>query len=426
MPDIEEIISRYSSPSPTPSPMVSPTRTIFSDDANLINDADRNDMNFLHPNSSYSSRQESLQPNSKPIPRPLNIYSPKERTHSPLVGVNFSKEFRNPDANFKPRLSRRTTWADLPDEPEDPSKRPIAETLRRLTRRDTWQDADGPIGRAYELEKLPKDELALTPSRRNRPVADTIRRLSRRITVADPFDTVHPQWTFERTLRAAVERIGGDNGTELSPRICIRWKNVKVYGEDVGSRAQSDAASIFSDLYKSAQGLWRRKCEKEILHGIDGVLNEGEMLLVLGGPSSGCTTLLKTLAGQTEGYTKRKGAIRCSGISLSKVMERFRGSVVYNGAVENHFPELTVGQTLEFAAKTKTPHRRIDGISRAAYAARMKDIVGTAFGLRHTFNTRVGNDFIRGVSGGERRRVTIAEMVSIEIFSSTHQYTNTS
>ncbi|KAF2804985.1 uncharacterized protein BDZ99DRAFT_511487 [Mytilinidion resinicola] len=191
----------------------------------------------------------------------------------------------------------------------------------------------------------------------------------------------------------------------------MRWKNVKVYGEDVGSRAQSDISTVISDLYKSVQGIWRRNPQKEILHGIDGVLNEGEMLLVLGGPGSGCTTLLKTLAGHHGGYSKKKGVIRCSGISITKVMERFRGSVVYNGAVESHFPELTVGQTLDFAAKTKTPHRRIDGISRAEYAARITDIIGTAFGLRHTFQTRVGNDFIRGVSGGERRRVTIAEML---------------
>jgi ABC-type multidrug transport system ATPase subunit len=33
------------------------------------------------------------------------------------------------------------------------------------------------------------------------------------------------------------------------------------------------------------------------------------------------------------------------------------------------------------------------------------------FGLTHTYNTKVGDDFIRGVSGGERKRVSIAEMV---------------
>jgi ATP-binding cassette subfamily G (WHITE) protein 2 (PDR) len=31
------------------------------------------------------------------------------------------------------------------------------------------------------------------------------------------------------------------------------------------------------------------------------------------------------------------------------------------------------------------------------------------YGISHTINTRVGDDFVRGVSGGERKRVTIAE-----------------
>lgn len=39
----------------------------------------------------------------------------------------------------------------------------------------------------------------------------------------------------------------------------------------------------------------------------------------------------------------------------------------------------------------------------------MRDVIMTIFGLSHTLNTKVGNDFIRGVSGGERKRVSIAE-----------------
>lgn len=34
-----------------------------------------------------------------------------------------------------------------------------------------------------------------------------------------------------------------------------------------------------------------------------------------------------------------------------------------------------------------------------------------SFGLLHTMNTFVGNDFIRGISGGERKRVSIAEAI---------------
>jgi ABC-type multidrug transport system ATPase subunit len=37
----------------------------------------------------------------------------------------------------------------------------------------------------------------------------------------------------------------------------------------------------------------------------------------------------------------------------------------------------------------------------------MKDVAMAIFGLTHTYNTKVGNDFVRGVSGGERKRVSV-------------------
>ncbi|KAJ4982755.1 multidrug resistance protein cdr1 [Stagonosporopsis vannaccii] len=54
---------------------------------------------------------------------------------------------------------------------------------------------------------------------------------------------------------------------------------------------------------------------------------------------------------------------------------------------------------------------RFDGMSRQQYIEGSRDILMAIFGLKHTANTRVGNDFVRGVSGGERRRVSIAEML---------------
>lgn len=48
---------------------------------------------------------------------------------------------------------------------------------------------------------------------------------------------------------------------------------------------------------------------------------------------------------------------------------------------------------------------------RREYCRYIAQVVMAAFGLSHTNNTKVGNDFVRGVSGGERKRVSIAEMV---------------
>jgi len=88
---------------------------------------------------------------------------------------------------------------------------------------------------------------------------------------------------------------------------------------------------------------------------------------------------------------------------------QFRGETIYNAETETHFPNLTVGQTLSFAAKARVPRQRIEGVTREQHATHMRDVVMALFGLSHTINTRVGDDYIRGVSGGERKRVSIAE-----------------
>jgi ABC-type multidrug transport system ATPase subunit len=49
-------------------------------------------------------------------------------------------------------------------------------------------------------------------------------------------------------------------------------------------------------------------------------------------------------------------------------------------------------------------------MSRSDHAKYMAQIIMAVFGLSHTYNTQVGDDFVRGVSGGERKRVSIAEM----------------
>ena len=86
------------------------------------------------------------------------------------------------------------------------------------------------------------------------------------------------------------------------------------------------------------------------------------------------------------------------------MMKEFKGEVVYNQEVDKHFPHLTVGQTLEFAASARTPHHRVKGVSRKEWVKMITQVVMAVFGLSHTYNTKVGDDFVRGVSGGQRKR----------------------
>ncbi|KXH68151.1 hypothetical protein CSAL01_13666, partial [Colletotrichum salicis] len=90
--------------------------------------------------------------------------------------------------------------------------------------------------------------------------------------------------------------------------------------------------------------------------------------------------------------------------------KRFRGEVIYQAETDIHFPHLTVGQTLLFASLARTPKNRLPSVRRQRYAEHLRDVVMAVFGISHTINTKVGNDFVRGVSGGERKRVSIAEV----------------
>ena len=97
------------------------------------------------------------------------------------------------------------------------------------------------------------------------------------------------------------------------------------------------------------------------------------------------------------------------GISFNQMHKDFRGEVIYTAEQDVHFPMLTVGDTLTFAAHARAPRFLPSGVTRDVYAKHLRDVVMATFGIRHTVNTKVGNEYVRGVSGGERKRVSIAE-----------------
>lgn len=97
------------------------------------------------------------------------------------------------------------------------------------------------------------------------------------------------------------------------------------------------------------------------------------------------------------------------GLSAHELHTKHRGEAIYTAEVDVHFPMLTVGDTLTFAAQARAPRHLPDGVDRMTYANHLRDVTMAMFGISHTVNTRVGNEYIRGVSGGERKRVTISE-----------------
>lgn len=124
----------------------------------------------------------------------------------------------------------------------------------------------------------------------------------------------------------------------------------------------------------------------------------GEMVLVLGNPSS---SLLEALSsGQSKSYFPDR-SVTFKGQDYWNYMQR-SSQVIYSDEGDVHFPHLTIQQTVDFAlsCKYKAPK---------AQREQLRDELLKKFGLYHVRNTRVGNDYVRGISGGQRRRVSIIE-----------------
>lgn len=191
----------------------------------------------------------------------------------------------------------------------------------------------------------------------------------------------------------------------------VAFQNLNVYGFGTPVDFQKTVGNIALETGTLiSQLLGRSKQRIDILHNLDGVVEAGEMLAVLGPPGSGCSTLLKTIAGETHGlYVDGNSALNYQGITAEQMSKAFRGEAVYTAEVDAHFPHMTVRDTLYFAARARCPKNIPGQVSRHEYAEHLRDVTMAMFGISHTKNTRVGNDFIRGVSGGERKRVTIAE-----------------
>ncbi|KAF6062908.1 ABC-2 type transporter family protein [Candida albicans] len=223
-----------------------------------------------------------------------------------------------------------------------------------------------------------------------------------------------PEFNAAYWIQNAHKLVSSDIDYFKPVTIGVAYKNLRAYG----SASDADYQSTLVNLIPKYLSLFFREYilrhtgpTFDILKPMDGLIKPGELTVVLGRPGAGCSTFLKTIASQTYGYhIDKDSVIRYNSLTPHEIKKHYRGEVVYCAETENHFPQLTVGDTLEFAAKMRTPQNRPLGVSRDAYARHLAAVVMAVYGLSHTRNTKVGNDFIRGVSGGERKRVSIAEI----------------
>ncbi|CAN1731228.1 ABC transporter G family member 25 [Linum perenne] len=148
--------------------------------------------------------------------------------------------------------------------------------------------------------------------------------------------------------------------------------------------------------------------DRTILNGITGMVSPGEILAVLGPSGSGKSTLLNALAGRLHhGAGTLTGTITANDdkkISARQIVRR-TGFVAQDDVL---YPHLTVRETLLYCAML-----RLSAFSSRDEKAAAAEWAIAELGLGKCADTMIGNSFVRGVSGGERKRVSIAHELLI-------------
>ncbi|XP_060212344.1 ABC transporter G family member 5 isoform X1 [Lycium barbarum] len=137
------------------------------------------------------------------------------------------------------------------------------------------------------------------------------------------------------------------------------------------------------------------KATRHVLKDVKCRAKSGEILAIVGPSGAGKSTFLEVLAGKIE---PESGSIFVNQKPVDKA--RFKKISGYVTQKDTLFPLLTVQETLSFSAnlRLKLPAKELN--------SRVKCLI-QELGLQHVAGARIGDDRIRGISGGERRRVSI-------------------
>ncbi|XP_073124129.1 pleiotropic drug resistance protein 1-like [Henckelia pumila] len=240
---------------------------------------------------------------------------------------------------------------------------------------------------------------------------------------------------FLLKLKERIDRVG----LEL-PTIEVRFEHLNIDAEAyVGSRA---LPTVFNFTVNILEGflsylciLPSRKKQLPILHDVSGIIKPGRMTLLLGPPNSGKTTLLLALAGKLDPELQVSGKVTYNGSEMAEFVPQRTSA--YISQYDLHIGELTVRETLAFSARCQGVGARYEmlaELSRREKEANIKpdpdidifmkassiegqeasvvtDYILKILGLETCADTLVGDEMVRGISGGQRKRLTTGEMM---------------
>jgi len=240
---------------------------------------------------------------------------------------------------------------------------------------------------------------------------------------------------FLLKLRDRINRVG----IEL-PKIEVRFEQLTIDADVyVGDRALPTLFNFTANTFESILGSIglapTKKRVLNILHDVSGVIKPSRMTLLLGPPSSGKTTLLLALAGKLDSDLKVSGKVTYNGHEMNEFVPQRTSAYISQNDL--HHGEMTVRETLDFSGRCQgvgTRYEMLSELSRREKEAGIKpdhdidifmkatamegqetnivtDYVLKILGLDICADILVGDEMRRGISGGQKKRVTTGEMI---------------
>ncbi|KAK4716867.1 hypothetical protein R3W88_015205 [Solanum pinnatisectum] len=160
---------------------------------------------------------------------------------------------------------------------------------------------------------------------------------------------------------------------------------------------------INEGIYLTWKDLWvtvpdKKSGRRAILQGLTGYVQPGEVLAIMGPSGCGKSTLLDTLAGRLDSNTRQTGEILINGRRQSLAF----GTSAYVTQDDTLMTTLTVQEAIYYSAQLQLP----DSMSRSEKRDRAEQTI-REMGLQDAMNTRIGGWSVKGLSGGQKRRVSI-------------------